>query len=141
MNLVDLAEKVARKAHEGQFRRDGVTPYITHSEAVAKSLEGESEQVIATAWLHDVLEDTEVTDLELAKIGFPAHVIACVSELSRSGGISYKAFIRHIALCCEDTRKVKIADILHNLSDSPTEKQKAKYAKALRFLGYTYPSP
>jgi hypothetical protein len=59
--VVLLAEQIARKAHVNQFRRDGVTPYITHPEAVVKKLGTESDDVLAVAWLHDVLEDTCVT--------------------------------------------------------------------------------
>lgn len=57
-DLVTLASSIARKSHDGQFRRNGTTPYITHPEAVARSLEGEHPNVIAAAWLHDTLEDT-----------------------------------------------------------------------------------
>ena len=59
-NIIDIAKEIATNAHKGLFRRDGITPYITHPEAVAASLEGEHPDVIATAWLHDVLEDTDV---------------------------------------------------------------------------------
>ena len=33
---IETAEKIARQLHEGQFRADGVTPYIEHPKAVAK---------------------------------------------------------------------------------------------------------
>jgi len=118
-----LASSIARAAHAGQFRRDGVTPYITHPEAVAKSLEGENPDVIAAAWLHDVLEDTEVTISELKNAGIPV----------RWDGQSYEDYLHWITQD-EIARKVKVADIQHNLSDAPTEKQIAKYGKALLIL-------
>lgn len=33
-----LAEQIATRSHANQFRRDGVTPYITHPEAIVKKL-------------------------------------------------------------------------------------------------------
>jgi (p)ppGpp synthase/HD superfamily hydrolase len=132
-STVLLASSIAKKAHDGQFRRDGITPYITHPEAVAKSLEGEHPDVIAAAWLHDVLEDTEVTISELKNVGIPAHVIDAVGLLTRWDGQSYEDYLHWITQD-EIARKVKIADIRHNLSDAPTEKQIAKYGKALQYL-------
>lgn len=120
-------------AHEGQFRRDGITPYITHPEAVAKSLEGEHPDVIAAAWLHDVLEDTAVGFSDLNNAGIPVQVIEAVALLTRWDGQHYEEYLQWITQD-EIARKVKIADIRHNLSDAPTEKQIAKYGKALLIL-------
>jgi (p)ppGpp synthase/HD superfamily hydrolase len=134
LSTVLLASSIARKAHAGQFRRDGITPYVNHPEAVAKSLEGENPDVIATAWLHDVLEDTEVTISELKNAGIPVRVIEAVALLTRWDGQSYADYLHWVSQD-EIASKVKVADILHNLSDAPTEKQVAKYSKALLILG------
>jgi (p)ppGpp synthase/HD superfamily hydrolase len=128
-----LASSIARKAHDGQFRRDGITPYITHPESVAKSLEGEHPDVIAAAWLHDVLEDTQTSVVHLKNAGIPWQVIDAVELLTRDEGQPYEDYLHWISQD-EIARKVKIADIRHNLSDAPTEKQKVKYAKALLIL-------
>lgn len=128
-----LASSIARKAHEGQFRRDGITPYITHPEEVAKSLEGEDPDVIAAAWLHDVLEDTDVGLSDLNNEGIPAHVIEAVALLTRWDGQPYEDYLHWITQD-EIARKVKIADIRHNLSDAPTVKQCQKYTKAISIL-------
>lgn len=131
-----LASSIARKAHDGQFRRDGITPYITHPEAVAKSLEGEHPYVIAAAWLHDVLEDTQTSVVHLKNAGIPWQVIDAVELLTRDDGQPYEDYLHWIAQD-EIARKVKIADIRHNLSDAPTKKQIAKYGKALLILANT----
>jgi len=131
--IVYMAEGIARKAHEGQFRRDGVTPYITHPEAVAKSLEGEHPHVIATAWLHDVLEDTTVTPDILRDAGISEEVIAAVQVLTRKESQAYGVYLGFIRQH-DIAFKVKVADMRHNLSDSPTDKQVEKYTDALRFL-------
>lgn len=43
-SLLEIATEIAEKAHEGQFRRDGVTPYISHPVAVKE---------IVKKWLDD----------------------------------------------------------------------------------------
>jgi hypothetical protein len=134
LDLVPLvASSLARGAHANQYRRDGVTPYIRHPEAVARSLAGEHPNVIAVAWLHDVLEDTEATVEELKEAGFPLRVVDAVERLTKKDGTPYEDYLEGIKLD-DIATKVKIADIRHNLSDDPTERQRAKYEKALLFL-------
>lgn len=128
-----LARAIAKKAHQGQFRRDGKTPYIKHPEAVAESVQAEGSEAVATAWLHDVLEDTETTSEQLREAGIPPIVIDAVELLTREKGQSYEDYLHWVAQN-EITRKVKIADILHNLGDHPTERQVEKYEKALKTL-------
>lgn len=40
MDLIETARELARSAHAGQTRKDGVTPYIEHPLAVAATLSG-----------------------------------------------------------------------------------------------------
>lgn len=132
MNLVQIAQKLAQEAHAGQTRRDGHTPYISHPAAVAARLAGEAPEVIATAWLHDVLEDTAATADSLRQAGIPEEVIAAVQTLTKDG-CSYETYLERVRaspVAC----KVKIADMLHNLSESPTQKQIIKYARGLLSL-------
>jgi (p)ppGpp synthase/HD superfamily hydrolase len=133
IDVVELAQSIARKAHEGQFRRDGVTPYITHPEAVARSLEGEEPNVVATAWLHDVLEDTQTSYVQLRNAGIPWEVIDAVVALTKTEGQSYDDYLDTV-VTNPIAKKVKIADIHHNLSDSPTLRQLIKYYTALELL-------
>ena len=60
----------ATKKHEGQLRIGGL-PYITHPLAVAEWLiaRGYGEEYIITGFFHDLLEDTDATEQEIAKIG------------------------------------------------------------------------
>jgi len=131
--IVALAEHIARKAHANQFRRDRVTPYITHPEAVVKKLAAEVDFVRAAGWLHDVLEDTDVTQAALLHFGVPNPVVDAVALLTKTGDCSYEAYLEGVREN-EIARRVKIADMLHNLSDSPTQKQILKYARGLVFL-------
>ena len=131
-NLVERARVLARDAHAGQFRRDGVTPYVQHPEAVASRVAGDP-IAEAAAWLHDVLEDTPLTAAALRDANMPEEVIKCVEALTKKDGVSYDAYL--VGIKANPTaQKVKIADMLANLSDHPTERQIAKYAKGLLFL-------
>ena len=124
---------IAVAAHKGQFRRDGVTPYIEHPKAVAEKLASESDAVRAAAWLHDVLEDTPVTTDGLRDAGISSEVIEAVELLTKREGVGYTHYLARVR-GNEIARKVKIADMLHNLSDGPTERQIVKYAKGLLYL-------
>lgn len=132
MNLVEKAEEFARNAHRGQFRRDGITPYITHPEKVASLLDTEEEK--AVAWLHDVLEESEdqesTTDALRLEFG---RILYAILMLTREPDETYEEYLDAI----KDNRllaRVKIADMLANLTDSPTQKQIEKYTKGILFL-------
>lgn len=137
-SLVEKAEHIARIAHSGQMRRDGVTPYILHPERVVARLRAQGvtdEETLAVAWLHDVMEDCGYTAGELRREGITNEcVIYCVKLLSKEhDSRSYELYIGEIAQR-EVARTVKIADILDNLSDTPTERQILRYSKALIHL-------
>jgi (p)ppGpp synthase/HD superfamily hydrolase len=138
MSHASRAEELARFHHEGQFRRDGVTPYIRHVEGVVANLAGEHDEVLAAAWLHDLLEDCPVTMLDLAEIGMPNTVMHAVMCLTRQEDQEYEDFIRQ-ASGDPIAKKVKIADLKHNLSDTPTAAQQKRYTAALAYLGVPHP--
>lgn len=136
MNLLERAEQIARQAHEGQFRRDGVTPYIAHPERVVARLRtmGITDEVtLAVAWLHDVVEDVDSGLDMIENADLPREVKRCAFLMSRASKESYESYLLWVKFN-NLTRIVKIADILDNLSDAPTEKQIVKYAKALLYL-------
>ena len=64
--LLVAAFDLAYQLHKGQFRKSG-EPYITHPVAVADLLRelGASASVIAAGFLHDVVEDTDITPEQL----------------------------------------------------------------------------
>jgi (p)ppGpp synthase/HD superfamily hydrolase len=125
-----IAERLARQAHAGQFRLDGVTRYITHPEAVAASVT--SDEAKAVAWLHDTLEDTGLDIHHMNEAGISDDVIDAVLTITHHDQ-DYLEYIQRVA-SNPLAREVKLADIQHNLSDSPTEKQREKYAAALAIL-------
>lgn len=129
--IAPIAEKIARQAHHGQFRRDGVRPYIVHPEAVASRVETDHQK--AVAWLHDVLEDTATTAEDLRAAAIPENIIEAVQLLTKSPNIPYADYLAKVR-ANELAKAVKVADMLSNLADTPTEKQILKYAKGLQIL-------
>lgn len=131
-----LAERIAKHAHKGQFRRDGKTPYWTHPEAVAEACSKAAyhDYVVAAAWLHDVLEDCPAWDDELLlKRGVCEEVVQAVCILTKDEDAPYGGYIAYVK-SNEIARKVKVEDILHNLCSQPKPENVAKYAKAMHFL-------
>lgn len=141
------AEEIATHWHAGQFRRDGVTPYIEHPRKVVRILrimcsryEGDQgyhwlfNQILCIGWLHDILEDTPC-DLALLKQHFTDTVVSCVEILTKPPTLPYHLFIDRINnFGPSQAGIVKIADITANLTDSPTEVQCDKYFRALAIL-------
>lgn len=132
-NLVEKAKAIATIAHAGHYRNDMVTDYIVHPAAVAERLKNQSDEIIATAWLHDTIEDTSVTVQSLVEGGIPQIVIDAVSVLTLNKGISYKEYLERVKKH-PIAKVVKIADMLSNLADSPSEKQIKKYCRGLLYL-------
>lgn len=130
--LADRAREVAYRAHAGQYRNDGVTPYTVHLENVA-SRSPKDEVSQAVAWLHDAVE---MNVLHLADlIEFPTEVQSGVIALTRRQNETYTAYIERIKTT-DNGRwvPVKVADLLSNLADTPSRGQIVRYAKALLVL-------
>jgi hypothetical protein len=131
-NIVQIAHDLAFKWHDGQFRRDGKTPYTKHLGQTVRNLLGQSKEIVAAGWLHDILEDTKCTVKDLIEAGIPECVIEAVKLLTK-GKETYDEYLDRVAKN-PIARRVKIADMGANNNDSPTEKQKVKYAKGILFL-------
>ena len=131
MNLQEVIA-FAMKAHEGQFRRDGVTPYIVHPIMVMVNVEGgDKERMVAV--LHDVLEDTDFIADDLLYHNIDTEVVEAVEILTKTKGQSYEDYL--VGVRENDlARVVKISDMHSNLNDTPTERQIEKYTKGLEFL-------
>ena len=124
----------AHKCHKGQFRWDGITPYISHPLLVASKFTDPTYQAVAL--LHDVMEDCGRTKQDLFNEGLPQDVIDAVAILTKTKEMNYFDYIVSI-LDNKIAREVKIADIEHNMLTVVSDKKRAKYAIALFLLkGY-----
>ncbi|MFW6025090.1 MAG: HD domain-containing protein [Candidatus Woesearchaeota archaeon] len=126
MNKVILAKKYSKKYHRGQIRKKDGSPYYMHPYSVVKILKNygyKSEDVLCIAYLHDTLEDTELTYDEIKKV-FGKYISKSVYTLSRNKGdinkttgkISKKRYKDRILESNIDVQRVKIADMIHNTS-------------------------
>ena len=121
------------KAHQGQFRRDGKTPYVEHLFAVENRVKKYGNKYRAVALAHDIIEDTKTTAADLFYEGFDADVILAVELLTKKDGVDYFDYLKKIKEN-ELAKRVKIADMISNLSDDPTDGQIYKYSKGLKYL-------
>lgn len=121
---------LAAEKHEGQFRADKTTPYITHPLEVAHTLALWYLDVdtICAALLHDVPEDTDCTNEEVvAQFGATVgHLVEGVTKLKRNDKLPTKqavtiaSYHKMMQAMTEDFRVVlvKLADRLHNMQSA-----------------------
>lgn len=127
-----IAEQIARESHKGQKRPIGSEDYIIHPEAVVK-LVGDNIKLKIVAWLHDVIEDTDVSLRDLQDKGISQELLDSINHISRRTFEPYNEYISNI----KDNwiaREVKIADLKHNLSDLKKGNMRDKYELALACL-------
>ena len=134
---VEIAMRIAAKAHEGQTDKSGYT-YIHHPLHLAEQFYDENSVVVAL--LHDVAEDTSVTLDDLTTLGFNPSVLQALDLLTHREGVPYMDYIGKIK---ENplARRVKVADLKHNCdvsrgADTEYFRQKRKecYYPALEML-------
>jgi guanosine-3',5'-bis(diphosphate) 3'-pyrophosphohydrolase len=81
MSTLNKAIQLAAEAHEGQFDKAG-QPYILHPLRVMMFLETEEEKIVGV--LHDVIEDTTITEERLRQLGFSEKIIEAVRSVARA---------------------------------------------------------
>ena len=114
--LTTKAMKIAYRKHHGTVDKAGL-PYIFHPYHLAEQM-GDDEYAICTALLHDVVEDTDMTFEKLEQEGFPEEVITALKCLTHEEGVPYLgAYIERIK-ANPLARKVKLADLEHNLDST-----------------------
>lgn len=123
--LVCQAFEFAYCLHHDQFRASG-EPYIAHPVAVAELLRdlGGSAEMIAAGFLHDIVEDTDVTSEEIEE-RFGPNVRQLVDGVTKLSKFNFSSktereaenFRRMFLAMAQDIRVivVKLADRLHNM--------------------------
>jgi len=134
----------AARAHAGQRRKDGKTPYVSHVFRVcmiARQLFGVDEApVLMAAVLHDTIEDT-TTDFDDIEERFGAEVAGWVSILTKEMRLPEarreENYCRGLSQAPWQVRICKLADIYDNLSDMgnlPIEKRSRVLSVTGRYL-------
>jgi hypothetical protein len=109
--VLELAVKIAFRAHEGQKDKEG-KPYICHPMRIASRVEGT--ELKAVAWLHDVVEDTEEDFSSLRDAGIPNRTLARVLSMTREKGATYGEYLKRLSKD-PDAVVVKLEDLHDNM--------------------------
>jgi (p)ppGpp synthase/HD superfamily hydrolase len=140
----------AARAHQGQLRKDGRTPYASHVFRVClivRQVFGiDDVSVLTAAVLHDTVEDT-TTDYDDLTEKFGPEVAGWVADLSKDKRMPdaerEKAYEAQLAKAPWQVKICKLADIFDNLMDSthmPAEKRQRSIRNAHRYLAALKPN-
>ena len=140
---VEAARALAELAHRGQVDKAG-RAYIEHPAAVAALVAERwprDEDAVVAAWLHDVVEDTDVTVTDVRE-RFGVEVAAAVDALTRRTEEDPDVYYARVS-ADPTAMRVKDADLTHNsdparlavLPAQTRERLVAKYAHAREVLG------
>ena len=148
--MIENARALAAECHSDLTDKYG-NPYMEHLERVADRVRemeydfvdetSEIEMYVATAYLHDIVEDTDITR-EILVQAFPVDVVTAIFKLTRKKGMTYAEYIEELisgdlawttGLAGKIARVVKLADLLDHVS-GPTPcppNLKKRYEKSL----------
>lgn len=125
MDIVRKAQVYAMAAHAavGQKRKYTGEPYIVHPAEVAKivaGVPGSTPDMVAAAWLHDVVEDTgcTYTDIHMAFGPEIAALVGWLTDVSKpeDGNRAIRKAIdrEHTAKAPAEAQTIKLADLISN---------------------------
>jgi len=126
MDKIQKAKIFATAAHAavGQQRKYTLEPYIVHPAEVASMVAqyNNNEAMVAAAWLHDVIEDTNVTS-EILREEFGDEItelviwLTDVSKPEDGNRATRKAIdLAKVALAPPNAQTIKLADIISNIT-------------------------
>jgi (p)ppGpp synthase/HD superfamily hydrolase len=128
----EAALALAARRHDGQRRKGGDLPYLTHLVHVARILEPYGEEAVIAGLLHDLLEDTcrsfdEIREVsKLIRDSFGANVLEAVEAVSEKKVTSEgekipwrarkESYVAHLREAPPLALKVSAADKIHNIA-------------------------
>lgn len=132
-----IALELAVEKHKNQTDKAG-NPYILHPLHVMENVNSKEGKIVAI--LHDIIEDTDITEDYLFKIGLSKRIVDAVVALTRSEDMDYQEYIKNLS-SNPLAKEVKLADLEHNmdLKRLPTLEEKdlernRKYQIAYHYL-------
>lgn len=144
VELVLRAISWSIRVHEGQLRKDDITPFVAHPMRVVAVLslafEITDPELLATAALHDTIEDTTVDFDDLSR-EFGPEVAQNVAWLTKDMRLSEQErerdYFHALAEAPFGVQLCKLADVYDNLADStslPMEQRSKTISKAADLL-------
>ena len=110
MDFEELAKEICLKAHEGQLDKGG-HPYYLHPFKVASYGKTTEERIVG--YLHDTVEDTNITLKDLENYGFSKEIVLAVDAITHREDESYDEYLTRLSKNPLAT-KVKINDFINN---------------------------
>ncbi|MFL5330552.1 MAG: HD domain-containing protein [Gemmataceae bacterium] len=142
--LVFAAGKFAARAHQGQMRKDGETPYVAHPFRVCMTVtlvfDVHEPEILAAALLHDTIEDT-TTDFDDIVEKFGPRVASYVQAMTKDKRLPdaerEEQYLQQLMAGGWPVHILKLADIYDNLSDFDgisAEKRQRSIGRATYYL-------
>ena len=109
------ADAFARRSHDGQCDKVGMPYFETHVQDVHRRVAeaGADQDQQVAALLHDVLEDTDVTEADLRAAGISEQALRLVVLMTKHDGLDKTLCLTRIR-DHEPVRQIKLADIASN---------------------------
>jgi hypothetical protein len=114
LGSLEHAIALAAHYHLGQVDKAG-RPYIEHIIAVIAAVKSPDGKIVAA--LHDIVEDTNMTLIDLCYAGFSERVVDAVGALTRKKGTGELYLSGYIPRVMKNAlaTEVKQQDLLHNI--------------------------
>jgi (p)ppGpp synthase/HD superfamily hydrolase len=134
LTMLGNAFSIAANAFRTDVDAHGA-PYFEHCLKVMYGLpEGADEDLKCIAILHDIIEDTDMTELKLEVLGFNKRIVQGVIFMTKELGQPEDHYYETL-LCNDDAIIVKLADLKHNGDVSRQKGGRAKdEARVLKYF-------
>jgi guanosine-3',5'-bis(diphosphate) 3'-pyrophosphohydrolase len=149
-DVLASAASYAARAHAGQLRKDGRTPYIAHPMRVCLALltvfNVTDRDALVAALLHDTIEDTK-TDFDELEAEFGIDVANLVAAMTKDKRLTEekreRQYIAQVINGGWRVQVLKLGDIYDNLSDVESlsvDKRQTSLARAKYYLAAMKPA-
>jgi hypothetical protein len=123
--LISQAREFATTKHIDHKRKYTGAPYTDHLAAVANTVQSvpHTPEMVAAAWLHDTVEDTNTAFAEIREHfgNTIANLVEMLTDVSipadGNRAARKKKDREHLAQACPEAQTIKLADMLDNLHD------------------------
>ena len=108
---LQFALELAIEKHKNQKDKSG-KPYILHPLHVMETVKSDDAKIVAI--LHEIIEDTDVTEKDLLNAGLSKHIVDAIVMLTRTDDIDYMDYVKKVS-SNPLAKEVKLADLQHNM--------------------------